>query len=225
MSNELIAELIRRLAAHERRVERLEAVEIPPNLVTLSAGADIRVSGYTIARKGTGILLFDGSGGVLTEYSADATGIAAAIAAASAGDVIQIPARTITADVSVPAGVALRGRSRNASIIAGQVTLGVGSVIENMTIQNIGDSAGALYGVVSAASGTAILKDVKVRCENSTGAAYALYMAGGGNISCYEVELLAEVGSTGYAAYVTLGNLNHISGRAVGTVATYPYYI
>jgi hypothetical protein len=188
MSNELIAELIRRLAAHERRVERLEAVEIPPNLVTLSAGADIRVSGYTIARKGTGILLFDGSGGVLTEYSADATGIAAAIAAASAGDVIQIPARTITADVSVPAGVALVGRGWN-SVIDGVLTLANGASAAHLKVYQLDDSVDDIIGVVGPASGTAVIRDIQVSLsQTGSGAALGL-LSNGGTLRAYECEV------------------------------------
>lgn len=195
-------------------------------LAGLLEGADIDMSVvHTVARAGNVVLLFSGAGNLLAEYACTGVGLVAALAAAAAGDVVELPACTIVGDATVPAGVSLRGLSYIGSIILGTVTLGASSILENLCVASLGDQVGALYGVVSGATGEAALKNVLVICQNVTGPAYAVYLAAGGDVVAYETELLAEVGTEGYAAYIVAGTFTQYSGRAVGTVATYPYYI
>jgi hypothetical protein len=190
------------------------------------AGDDIVVTyPTTVSRAGKGILLFSGSGSVLVEYAFTSAGIAAAIAAQVSGDIIELPAGTLTADFTIPDGGTVKGMSRDASIVAGKITLGSGSRIENLTVLRTSADAAALIGVTIGASGTGTIFNTKVSVQNTVGPAYAVYMSMGGNISCRNVELLAQVGTSGYAAYVASGTFIHYSGRAVGTTATYPYYL
>lgn len=192
----------------------------------LTAGADLNIStAQVVQRAGNKVLRFDGADALLAQYNRDATGLAAALAGAASGDIVEIPAGTIAASVTVPAGVTLRGMSRANTIIAGLVTLGDLSALENLTVLRQVDQVGVLAGVTVGASGTAILQGVKVRIENNSGPAYAVLMDAGGNINAYETELIASIGTDGYAAYVTSGTFNHYSGRAVGSTAGYPYYL
>jgi len=193
--------------------------------VALTPGPDIDITVATLQRKGTGVLLFSGGATLLGEYAHTGAGVILAAAAAVSGDVIEIPAGTITGNVTILAGVTMRGLSRESSIIVGQVTLGAGSVLENLTVLNQLNQVGALYGVVSGATGTAKLVNVVVRVENTLGPAYALYMAAGGNVEVIDSELLAPIGTPPYAGYVSAGTLTQKGGSAIVPGSILPYYI
>jgi hypothetical protein len=158
--------------------------------VTLAAGADIHVSGYAIARKGREILRFSAAGALCAEYAASSAGIAAAIAAASTGDVIQLPARTIAADVSVPAGVALIGRGWN-SVINGTLTLADGASAAHLKVYQSDDSADDLIGVIGPAAGTAAIRDVQVALIQGGGGSVLGLLSNGGTLRAYECEVWA----------------------------------
>lgn len=157
------------------------------------AGVDIRVSGYQVSRAGSGVLLFSGGGALLAEYAT----IATALAAATSGDIVEIPAGTLTENVTIPAGVTLRGMGA-ATVIDGAVRLGEGArlidatasladtdsddlvvvtggnsaVCVHVTVIGEQSGAGAIIGIVS----TADSADTPMRCydcqidvENSGG--------------------------------------------------------
>jgi len=166
------------------------------------------------------------SGANLYGYNNDDLGMAAAIAAAVAGDTILVPTCNLADDYTIPANVTVVGRSIEDCIFTGQITLSDGSALENLSIVRSEDDAGAIYGIVEGAGAiTATLNNIKVDVANATGPAYALYMANGGTIRITDSELLAEVGTDGYAAYVASGTLYQYGGRAIGTTALYPYYM
>jgi hypothetical protein len=190
------------------------SASIPP-----TAGPDIRVSGYQVSRAGAGVLLFDSGGAVLREYAT----ITAALADSADGDVVEASQGTYTEDVTVPAGRILRGADRAGCIIAGTVT--VKGTLSHCSVIRTANSATALTGVVSGAEGDeGALDDVTIDVQNSGGPAYAVYMAAGGDITAREADLLAEVGTDGYAAYVASGTFRHESGKAIGTTALMPYW-
>lgn len=168
------------------------------------------------------ILLYKVATRKLKKYSVSETGLQAALAGASSGDAVYLPAGTFSGNHTVPAGVALVGVSKGKSILTGQITLS-GSHLENVTVDRDEDSAGAIYGVIDAGAGTSYIKNCTIDVANSTGAAYAVYLANGGTFYVYDSNLLALTGSDGYAAYVSDGSLYQIGGRAKGTETLMPY--
>lgn len=130
--------------------------------LTVSAGADIRTSAGTVSRAGNGVLLFSGSGALLAEYANDATGLTAALAAASSGDIVGDWVGTITANPTIPAGVTLRGRGW-ASIINGYVKGGPGSMLDNAKVYQSVNTSDDIIGVMGPdAAGLMIVRDVFV---------------------------------------------------------------
>ena len=174
--------------------------------VSLSAGADIRVSGYTIARKGNKVLLFNGALAVVREYAPDATGLAAAIAAAASGDIIQIPAGTIDASITIPAGVALVGRGWN-SVIEGMITLGDGASAAHLRVYQSVNSGADIIGVIGPASGEALVRDVQVSLTQAGGGNALGLLSNGGTLRAFECEVRVNggTGSSWAAAAVTDG--------------------
>jgi len=166
------------------------------------------------------------SGTELYAYSNSDSGMAAAIAATSAGDTILLPTCNLVNDYTIPANVTIVGRTIEDCIYTGQITLSDGSALENLSIIRSEDEVGAIYGIVEGAGAIeAEMKNVVIDVANATGPAYALYMANGGVIRITDSELLAEVGTDGYAAYVTSGTLYQYGGRALGSTALYPYFM
>lgn len=180
------------------------------------------------------IILYTSAGVVLMEYEVSLTGLTDALAAAVATNIVEIPICMITGDAEVPAGVKLMGVSRLSSIIIGTVTLNDGSTLENLTVSLTGSDAGEIVGVYGPDIGynivdplilaVAYMYNVTVSVENNIGPAYALQLTCGG-VTAYNTELLAMVGSFGYAAFVTFGTLTHYSGRAVGTDPAGAYWL
>jgi hypothetical protein len=169
------------------------------------------------------IILFSSA---VSVYAATNAGMAAAIGAASSGDTILVPPCILTSNFTVPAGVTVTGRSIEDVVFTGQITLSNGSTLELLTILRSKDQAGAAYGIVEGTGAiTATAKNIRVSVQNAGGPAYALYMANGGTIRITDSELLAEVGTDGYAAYIASGTLYQYGGRALGTTALYPYYM
>lgn len=144
-----------------------------------AAGADIRVSGYRVSRAGAGVLLYSGSGALLREYAADAMGLAIALAQAASGDIVEIPAGTITGNFTIPAGVTLKGIGWN-SVIGGYVTLGVGTTIANCKVYQSVNTANDIVGISGpGAAGECYVRDVFVELIQA-GAGKALGLLGNG---------------------------------------------
>jgi len=164
------------------------------------------------------------SGSSVTLYTRDSSGLSLALADSLGGDIIIVPPGTYANNYSIPAGVAVVGRSPNECIITGQVSIANGGSMESVHIFRSLDDASAIYGIVGGTDANVILRNVKVDVANATGAAYAVYMALGGRIDAFDTELLAETGSDGYAVYITDGDFYHYGGRAIGTAALTPYF-
>lgn len=138
-------------------------------------GVDIHVAGRNVHRKGNVILLFSGDGDNLTEFAFSSDGLDLALAAASDGDVVQLPAGTIGGDHIVPEGVEVVGRGRENTVLSGQITLGDGSVLRDLSVTRSADQAGDLIGVVAPASGMAYVVGCNLQVENATGDGFACY--------------------------------------------------
>lgn len=170
------------------------------------------------------ILLYKASGKKISKYSVTSSGLAAALAGGLSGDVVWVPAATISGSQSVPAGVKLVGASRKGTVLTGQVTLASGSSLENLTVKRTVNSGGAIYGVIDG-GGTAYIQNCTIDVSNSgAGGAYAIYLASAGVFYVYDSDLLALTGTDGYAVYITDGALYQMGGRAKGTITLMPYY-
>jgi len=132
------------------------------------------------------IVLIQAATGELVDYSvADEDGLTAALAAATAGDVVWLPACEVSGDHVVPAGVTLRGLGL-ASVLTGQVTLGAGAEARDLAVTRDEDDAGDVVGVLAGGAAPAYLHNATVEAVNATGAGYAvaadessLYVYGG----------------------------------------------
>jgi hypothetical protein len=111
------------------------------------------------------------------------------------------------------------------SVITGAVTLK--GRLKACRVTRVSDSADVLAGIVAGVAGDlgVIDDDVIVDVQNSGGPAYAVYMVTGGDITVKEADLLAEVGTDGYAAYVISGAFRHERGTPRGTTALLPYWM
>jgi hypothetical protein len=210
-------------AAITRRLRALEAAD--KGLGGNNAGADTRVIGTQLVRAGSGVLLFSSAGALLSEFAFTNAGVLGAMAAASYGDLVELPAGIVVGDFAVPSGVTVRGIARDVSTVDGCITLADVSSVENLSVIRVYAQGNALIGVTVGASGTSRLVNVVIRVENIKSNAWAVALTEGGNLDAYEAILIAEVGKPGYAAYVTSGVFKHFSGRAIGSIPTYPYYM
>jgi hypothetical protein len=162
-------------------------------------GIDIVPNGATktIGLGGDLPLLYNADHTPVSEYGS----IAAACAAAASGDAVELPPGTYTENITIPAGVTVRGRGR-ATVIAGTVTGGDGAAMQGVRVRIDGDDAGLLYGVYAGASGTFTLEDCEVLVDNATGDATALYSGDAGEIVARRCLLRGvSVGGDGWAAY------------------------
>ena len=237
--------VMERILELERRLDDLEGYASLPTVdpegegdtiyynivqeVDIGEGPGIDVTGaaptQTVGLGGDSILLYDSAGDPVAEFAASDAGLTAGLAAMAAGDVLELPAVTITGGPWTVAHGTLRGISQDGSVLDGQVTLSDGTALENLSVIRSEDDAGAIYGVVEGAGGiTAEMHNVTIDVANATGAAYAVYMENGGEIDAYDTTLLAETGNDGYAVYSSHGDFYHYGGRAIGTVALAPYY-
>lgn len=158
-----------------------------------------------IGRGGDTILKFDSAGAPVAEYAATAAGLTSALAAATSGDVIEIPAKTITtaAQYVVPAGVTVRGMGRERTIIDAGYTaispdsqetfivfdLGNNSVLEKMTLdayatRTVGVSEDTYLTGIDIDKGIVRNATIKIEVEYAWGKAWGIYGTNlyGGNV-------------------------------------------
>ena len=101
------------------------------------------------------IVLFSGDA---TDYAVTDVGMAAAIAAAGAGDTISVPPVTLTNDYAIPAGVTVRGVSITDTVFSGQITLNAESAIEHLSVVRSKNDGADYYGVIGPNSDTGYIK-------------------------------------------------------------------
>jgi hypothetical protein len=114
--------------------------------------------------------------------------MAAAIAAAVSGDTIWVPPVTLANNYTIPAGVTVTGASIHDVVFSGQITLGIGSVLERLSITRTKNDALDYYGIVSADEGTNYLHQVRISViQSGAGDAYGIRMFGySGTIYVYD---------------------------------------
>lgn len=140
--------------------------------LNVGEGPGIDITADAVGLGGDTILLFDNGGNPVAEHAATNAGFAAAIAAAGAGDLIQLPlALTLTAAHAIPASVTLRGPCViTASGDYGKLlTVDAASILEmleiNYTTTSSSGDPSSIYG-----SEGCNLRHIKATTTNSTDA-------------------------------------------------------
>lgn len=199
-------------------------------VLTEGAGIDIADGGaegdVTVSVSGNKILLYSGGGAVVAEYTATSAGLDLASAAAAAGDVVWMPARSISGDHSLTAGVRYIGVSRWASVLTGQITLGVNTTLEICSVTRTANSASVLTGVIGPSSGTARVRDCDVTCVQSGGGnAFAVSVEDSGDVEVWGSYLYGSSGSgAGYGGYHKIGESGDLYAymcRVVGSTGAF----
>lgn len=155
-------------------------------------------------------------------YSPSDAGLAEALTAAAAGDVIWLPAAGFANAVTIPAGVTLIGQGRG-SVIQGTITGGDGAMVRGLTIVLAGSDADVVFGVGSPVTGIFYLEDCHVQVTNDAGDAAALYSNTEGTIEARGCYLSGEsTGGNGWAAYCAAGGAAGILTHCVLVYNTTP---
>jgi len=156
------------------------------------------------------------------DYDVDDTGLAAANAAASAGDDILIPPyASFTSNYTITANVAFIGQSPYATKFTGQITLGAGSYIKDCGINRSVSSTGTAVGIVGPASGKGyVISCAVIVDQDGAGNAIGLDMAAG-DVDSRESYFYGDAASgTGYGITGDGGECNLSAGCWVrGTTA------
>lgn len=173
-------------AAAEPTFRALVADDIPAltYLTAVGEGPGIDITGGdTVGIGGDSILLYTGDAPA-EEFAATDAGLTAALAAATAGDVVELPAVTITGGPWTVANGTLRGHSRFGSVLDGQVTLSDGTEMENLTIRRTANDSTTIYGVVCpVAPGAACVTNCTIRVvQNGAGDGYGILSYGRGSL-------------------------------------------
>lgn len=149
------------------------------------AGADDRyLRSYMVRR-------YDPVADAISYYTPTAAGLSSAIGDASSGETIWVPPGTYSGDLTIPAGVTVIGLSREDCVLTGQVTLGNGSVLENLSVERSASQAADLITVQGPGSGTAYIRNCDLQAHNSSGDGYAAYTTGG-IIELHDCNLSAQ---------------------------------
>ena len=187
------------------------------------AGADIRIIGNTIQRAGNGVLLYDAGGDPVREYAFTEAGVAEAFAAAAAGDVVDLPAGTLTGDVTVPAGVTLRGMGE-ATVIDGAVVLGEGARLIDVTASLTDTDSDDLI-VVQGGNGAVCVHVTVIGEQSGTGAIIGIVSTADSAdtpMRCYDCPLSVEnkgTGSAWWTGEVVAGGLQMHQGSVAAVIA------
>lgn len=185
--------------------KRLRPLMVAVSEATLTAGEGpgIDIADNKVGLGGDTVLLYHADGNPVSEYAT----IAAALAAASSGDMVELPPQVFTENVTIPADVRLNGHD---AVIVGTVTLSPNSVL-NTNIVIADSSASTLKGVIGPLSGTASIEQSIISVINmGTGDAYGVSAERWGNINARNcvVEGLAYGGGDGYGGYASYGSLS-----------------
>lgn len=146
------------------------------------------------------------SGGAASLYAFTEAGLSAAIADSASGDTILLPpgTLTLTAGITIAAGVELRGYSRDKTIISADadisnlITSGIGSVISDMSINFVCQATGTTRCLYPTRS---ILRNLNVSIEEANAAANTygidgdLYYEGDENMVSMENVYVHVVGT------------------------------
>lgn len=164
--------------------------------LTLTAGVDIGITGSTISRLGNLILLYSGNGIPLQEFALTAAGLAAASAAATAGDMILLPPITLAGDYDLTAGVHYVGTSRYSTILTGQITAAAAASLEHLSITRSASDATTLAALVGPVDGACYVTDCELSATQAgAGTGYAISVQSG-DVYVYDSGLYGSTALT-----------------------------
>jgi hypothetical protein len=171
------------------------------DFVTEGPDMDLVWTGESVAigRGGDTILLYDSGGLPVAEFAATDAGLTAALAAAGAGDVVELPDVTITGGPWTVSAGTLRGHSRFGSVLDGQVTISTDCHLERLSVIRSEDDVGALYCV--ALEEDARVEGCLLSMTNATGDAYGVYAQHDGDCYANDNIVFATGGGDGYGYY------------------------
>jgi hypothetical protein len=160
------------------------------------AGVDLNVSGTTINRAGNRFLLFSANGIPLQQFDLTAAGLAAASAAATAGDMILLPPLTLAGDYTLTAGVHYVGSSRRGTVLTGQITAAASASLAHLSITRTASDATVLACLVGPASGACYVTDCELSATQAgAGTGYAISVLNG-DVYVYDSALYGSTALT-----------------------------
>ena len=210
-------QLIDRLVGRVEELERRQS-STTQEITNIYNDNSINVRKYDLGK----ILRFDPTYTTVEQYPTElyeavtATDLDNALADATSGDIILLPAGTIDGDHTMIAGVKVVGRSRYATILSGQITGANGASIENLSVIRSANSAANLIGVDAPAAGTFYISDCDIEVTQSgSGDAYGISADVNGTLIEVWNSFVSgdSTGGTGYGGY-----------RDTGTSATAHFY-
>ena len=204
-------------------IEILKQLLEGPDIVLVDSGSNI-----TVGRAGNEILLFDSGNAVLRDFAFTDAGLIAALATMDAGDVLWIPAGTISGGPWTLASGTLEGLGPDyGTILDGQLTVSDATAVKSLRIERSENQGAALVGVLEGAGAiTAILDDLIINVTNAGGPAYCVEMQSGGYILATDCRLTAVgTGANGWAGYIIGSVFRGRGDKALykGDTATYPF--
>jgi hypothetical protein len=198
-----------------------------PGGVTEGPGIDI-VAGVQVGLGGDTVLLYDSAWNPVAEF----TTVTLALAAATSGDVVVMPAGIFTEDVSIPVGVSLTSTGNNSKIVGAVTLLGHNSQLKSVVVELIGNSAGALIGVSGPPAGTGLVNDCSISViNNGAGDAYATQVNDGDLLSRNTwLETTTNGGGNAYGMYGAAGGNGYSNNSLAHATVTaggvgHDYYI
>jgi hypothetical protein len=181
------------------------------------------------------VILLDLSAAESKHYTPNAAGLTSALAVAAAGDIIILPAGTITADVALISGLEVVGFGRDRTIIAGSITGAESASLASLTVTISANSSGDVYGIIAPATGELVIDDgypspgtsfrvidCDIRVDNAgSGDAFGFSTAATGALYLEQVRIEAtSTGGEGWAGeYVA--DFCHLHGSARGSTGRY----
>jgi hypothetical protein len=168
------------------------------------------------------IMLIHADGSCVTEYDPDDTGFNDALTAATAGDVVWLPATSISGDHTLTDGVHCIGVSKFSTELTGKITLGALTRLESCFINRTANDSSELVCIVAPPSSEAEVHDCRaVSVQSGSGNAYAVSIEGAGDIRVWSSYLYGMSGSgAGYGAGrpgASLGNGYFYQCRIIGS--------
>ena len=160
--------------------------------------------------EGYAIMVYDQSAKKIKQYSMTSDGLSAALAAASSGDVVFMPAATISGNHTVPDGVSLVGLDRKRCILTGQITLGLNCKLGELSVARSG-SSGTVIGVVLANAGARITGCI-ISVSNSGGDAIGVKATPGAIGTAEGCDVTATGSGDGWGYYADGANITVESG-------------
>lgn len=175
------------------------------NITTLARRLKPFIMSTAVATLGTGIsnmIYLFGKGTItVSAYAGSTAGLTAALAAASSGDEIWVLAHEIAGDCTIPAGVEVVGMGRRQTILTGQVTIEVGAILSNLSVNRTANDANDLVGVIGTEAGDSWLYNCNVKTEQAgAGLSVALYSSAAG-CALHADHCMLYADSTGGTAY------------------------